>query len=92
MRSLGDGGPDFKFNCGDEVKDTITEFSGVVVCCSHWLSNCNTYGVKSRVLKDGMAQDAIFFDEPQLVAVKKDAHKRQQGTGGPDRCVPQANR
>lgn len=83
---------DFKFNLGDEVTDNITGFTGIVICRTQWLNSCNVYGVKSRVLKDGLVADTQYFDQPQLVVFKKKVIKPYQNTGGPAQAVPQANR
>lgn len=82
----------FEFNLGCEVKDVITGFTGIVVGRHQWLNNCNTYSVKSQVLKDGMPQDACNFDEPQLDFVSPVKFEPNQRTGGPDRKVQQPNR
>lgn len=79
--------PEFKFNLGDEVKDTITGFPGVVICRSQWLNNCNTYTVQSKKLKDGAPQTGQAFDEPQLTLLKEKQVKTHQKTGGPIREV-----
>lgn len=62
---------DFKFDCGDQVKDVVTEFVGVVICRSQWLTGCNTYGVKPIELKDGRPQDLVSIDENQLKLLEK---------------------
>ncbi len=53
-----------------------------------WRHNCNTYGVKPTVLKDGIPQESQYFDEPQLKIVKKGEVKPQRDTGGPCSSVP----
>jgi len=86
---------EFAFDVGDEVRDTITAFTGVVVCRTQWLHNCNTYGVKPRELKDGRPQDSVHFDEPALELVAKENVKTtpaEERTGGPERPIPQTNR
>lgn len=79
--------PEFKFNVGDEVQDAITQFKGIVTARTQWLNNCNTYGVQSRVLKDGVPQDKAYFDEPQLSLVKEACLESKQTTGGPERSI-----
>jgi len=84
---------DFKFGLGDEVRDRITGYVGVVICRTQWLNNCNTYGVRRRELdKDGKPQESEHFDEPQLAAVNKKVLPSHRETGGPERPVPQTNR
>lgn len=61
----------FKFNLGDEVKDIITGFRGVIDSRTQWLNGCTRYGVQpSKLTKDGNVQDARAFDEQQLQLVK----------------------
>jgi len=84
--------PNFKYDCGDEVKDKITGFVGIVNCRTQWLNNCSTYGVKSRKLKDGAMLSQESFDEPQLELVKRKALEPKQNTGGPCDSVKRTNR
>jgi len=84
--------PDFKFNLGDIVKDTITGFEGVVTLRSQWLNNCNTYGVQPQELKDGIPQERQHFDQPQLKLITEKEHKESRKTGGPTRTVFATNR
>lgn len=58
-------------NLGDKVKDTVTNYTGIVVGISYYLQGCRQIGVKSQELKDGKPMNAIWFDEPQLKIVKK---------------------
>ena len=82
----------FRFDCGDEVKDEITGFAGVIMCRTQWLANCNTYGLQSRKLKDGKKIDLEYFDEPHLAIVKPEAHEKHQDTGGPTASISRTNR
>ncbi len=84
--------PEFKFNLGDKVQDTITGFTGIVTLRSQWLNNCNTYGVQPTELKDGSPQDRQHFDEPQLALVEEKVVSESRTTGGPERHVPATNR
>jgi hypothetical protein len=84
--------PEFKFSLGDEVKDVITGFTGICIGRHQWINNCNTYSVKSQTLKDGMPQEGIAFDEPQLEVVQEKVFQENRRTGGPERKVKQPNR
>jgi len=77
----------FKFNLGDKAKDKITGFKGLVVRRTQWLNNCNTYGLQSIELKDGVPQDPQSFDEPQISLVEEKAVEVNNSTGGPNRLV-----
>jgi len=84
---------DFLYNCGDEVKDSVTGYSGVILCRTQWLHNCNVYGLRSKKLKDGKPTDLQYFDEPQLKLVKEVKVKvEKKKTGGPAKAVHQTNR
>lgn len=57
---------------GDEVQDVITGFTGIAIAKTEWLYGCNRYGVQSQALgTDGKAQEASWFDEPQLIILNK---------------------
>lgn len=84
--------PEFKYALGDEVKDQITGFSGILVCRTQWIHNCNTYGVKPPELKDGVPQEVQYFDEPQLEVVVKEVIKPKRDTGGPSKAISRTNR
>ena len=84
--------PEFKFNLGDVLEDTITGFDGVLVMRAQWINNCNTYALKSRILKDGLPTDMQYFDEPQLKLIDPKTIESSRKTGGPERRIPQANR
>lgn len=73
-----------KFQFGDEVKEIITGFKGVVFARYSYMNGCVRYELKPRKLKDGLAQDGQVFDQEQLELVKAAAVKvRQMPTGGP---------
>lgn len=73
-----------KFNFGDEVKELITGFSGIVDARYSYMNGCVRYSVKPRKLKDGVPQDAVVFDQEQLTLVKVAAVKMpSRPTGGP---------
>lgn len=85
---------DFKFDLGDEAKDTITGFAGVIVSRTQWLNNCNTYGLQPKKLDSatGKIQERDHFDELQLKLVKAKTIKPSRKTGGPSRPVMQTIR
>jgi len=77
----------FKFNVGDELKDTITGFAGIVMARTEWLNGCLRYQLQPKKLKDGKMQDEAVFDEQQLVMVKpaKKPEETKPFRGGPQR-------
>jgi hypothetical protein len=68
---------------GDEVRDTITGFTGVVIAEHKWLHGCRRLSVQPRELKDGKPIEHQTFDEPQLEVVKRGAARGTSHTGGP---------
>ena len=79
----------FKFKLGQEVKDIVTNFKGVVVARTQYLNKCVRYGIQPTELKDGKPVDWIYIDEEQLEAVSsgigdkiKNIFKNSKPTGG----------
>jgi len=73
-----------KFNFGDEVKEIITGFKGVVAARFSYMNGCVRYQVVPRKLKDNLPQDGQTFDQEQLTLVKAGAVKIvAKPTGGP---------
>jgi len=67
---------------GDEVKDTVTGFKGTVVALHHYLFGCTRVSVQPLAEKD--FKEAVAFDLPSLVLVKKKkVAKGDNTTGGP---------
>lgn len=61
----------FKFGMGDEVRDSITSFKGVVISQTRWFNGCVRYIVQSQKLtKDNKPGEGEPFDEAQLELVK----------------------
>jgi hypothetical protein len=56
---------------GDRVKDSITGFQGIVVIVSEYLQGCRRIVVQPEALHEGKPVEPQYFDEPQLVLVKK---------------------
>lgn len=77
----------FKFNLGDEVVDTITGYTGIVVSRADYLTGCFHYGVQSRTLKDGKRMDPEWLDGSQLDVVA-DRVALRGNSGGPSPIPP----
>ena len=68
---------------GDKVKDTVTGYTGIAVCKATYLQGCDRIAIQSPVTKEGKKLDWEYFDEPQLVVVKKKVVKQgSKVTGG----------
>lgn len=56
---------------GVKVRDTITGFTGTVVCCTQWMNGCIRLQIQPNELdKDGKPQDGQVFDIQQLERVE----------------------
>lgn len=60
---------------GDRVKDPITGLTGIAICVTTWLHGCIRIGVQPESVKDGKKPEDVYFDQSQLVVVKKAVHK-----------------
>lgn len=59
----------FVFELGQEVRDVVTGYTGVVRGRAQYLTGCNTYAVQTRKLSDtGKPEDWLWFDENVLTA------------------------
>jgi hypothetical protein len=72
---------------GQEVRDTISGFEGVVIAVTNWLYGCRRITVQPRDMKDGKPIESCTFDEPQLLAMTDTAAAERVPTGG-DRDTP----
>ena len=80
----------FKFELGETVKDIVTDFKGVIVARTQYLTGCNRYSLQSKVLKDGKPAEWVMFDENQLKlakSAKKVSVSTEKIKGGPSPSV-----
>jgi hypothetical protein len=86
--------PAFKFSNGDEVKDKITGFKGIIVAQTRWLNGCIRYLIQPQTLRDGKTIEGESIDEGQLdlikavKPVKKEAGKKDIGGPFPSPTLP----
>lgn len=74
---------------GDLARDTVTGFTGVVICRADWLNGCIRMTLQPRELKDGKPIDALTFDVEQLEVVAAKVSPVGTPGGGP---MPDAKR
>lgn len=84
-----------RISLGDQVKDKVTGFKGIVTATTLFLNGCVRCAVQPPMGKDGKIPDSQYFDEPQLEILKKakvkaenttlheDAAEARVKTGGP---------
>lgn len=68
---------------GDEVRDTITGFRGVLVSITEWLHGCKRGMVQCRELCEGKPVECQAFDLAQLEWVNKTAIAPTESNAGP---------
>ena len=56
-------------NLGSEVQDTISTYSGIVVCISEWLNGCKRITLQAKGLLEGKPIEQQTFDIEQLELV-----------------------
>ena len=57
---------EFIFELGAKAKDKITGFQVIIIGRADHITGCNTYGLKGKLDKDGIPQDAEWFDEGMI--------------------------
>lgn len=74
-----------KINVGDEAKDRITGFHGIVVARTEWLNKCVRISIQPRELREGKPIEAQTFDEEQVEVTKPAVvtTTKVRQTGGP---------
>lgn len=72
---------------GDEVRDMITGFQGVLIARTEWLRGCVRLTIQPRELKDGKPIESESFDEQQVELVepkeKPMSEQSRAESGGP---------
>jgi hypothetical protein len=69
---------------GDTVAwRTNPEFVGRIYAITDYEHGCRRIGVKPLLLKDGLPQDGIWFDEPELIVIEQTDAPVATMTGGP---------
>ena len=78
-------------NLGDEVIDTVSDFTGIAVASHEYLHGCTRISVQPKIDKDGKHPDSRTFDEPQLkVLTAKKVSVGDRTTGGPSKYKDEA--
>lgn len=67
----------FKFDLGEEVKDLVTGFKGIIEARTQCLNGCIQYIVQPRVDKEKKIPEACQIDEQQLKLIKKSIFKKK---------------
>lgn len=79
---------------GDEVRDRITGFKGIVVSRTEWVSGCVRVAIQAQELFEGKPVEPAHFDEEQVevvTAAKIAGLHKTAITGGNRAASPRAN-
>lgn len=68
---------------GDEARDKITGFKGIVIAITNWLNGCQRISIQPQELKDGKPIDAHVFDAEQVEVVVQTPAAPAKPHGGP---------
>jgi len=77
---------DFEFDNGDEVKDKVSDFTGIIDCSALWLNGCRRYSIQPKMKKGETTKpDSIWIDEETLEKMSDGVNKaiKPKKTGGP---------
>ena len=72
-----------KIELGDKVRDTISGFTGIVICVSNWLNGCQRIAIQPQGLHEGSPIPNATFDAEQLEIVSQNTASTGKRTGGP---------
>ncbi len=80
-----------KYRLGEELKDIVTGFKGVVMGRTEYLTGCNHYGLAPQKIKaDGTVADWTWFDESRLASTGKNLKGyKAPNTSGPEQNAPE---
>jgi hypothetical protein len=60
----------FKFDIGDEVKDQVTGFVGIITGMAHHITGCDTYVLTPNAQNNALGEP-YSFDENRLTLIKE---------------------
>lgn len=78
---------------GDQVREDVTGYEGIVTSRSTFLSGCARLGVQAKMDKDGKIPQVEVFDENRLTVIAKgviaaDKTETSKRPGGDERDMP----
>ena len=67
----------FQFSNGDEVREKITGFKGIITGTCFYLTGCNQYLITAKPKDEISEATALWYDEGRLELVSKDVHNEK---------------
>lgn len=86
-RDPGTNDPFGGLELGDEVMDTLTSFTGIIIATNQNISGCDQLCIQPPV-KDGTYQDAHWFDVERIGLLSKSKVKMTARRTGADSVPP----
>ena len=80
----------FKHNVGNKAKDRLTNYKGIIVSRTEWITGCNTYGIQATI-KEGIIPDPQNVDEDSIKILQGGLSlksKKIKEPGGPKNSYP----
>lgn len=81
----------FKLELGQEAKDKITGFKGILTSRVEYLTGCNQYGITPKMGADGKPGEVNYYDEGRIEITGRGILPKEVKTkenGGPNRDAP----
>lgn len=79
---------------GQEAKDKVTGFNGILTCRIQYLTGCDHYGIAPRAV-DGKVNETAYFDEGRIEIIGPGITVKEveapSGKGGPQRDTPKSS-
>lgn len=73
-----------RIGLGDEVKDLVSGFTGIVISKIVFLNGCVRHCVAARVKDDNSSGEERYFDDEQLQVLRKGAVKPKPALPDPE--------
>ena len=76
----------YNFSNGDEVKEIITGFTGVITGSVHYLTGCNQYLVAAKAKDNFTEPISNWYDEGRLELLKNESIKPNEVKASKNGC------
>lgn len=76
---------EFKFSNGDEVKETVTGFTGTITGTCFYLTGCNQYLVVAKSVENKKGE-SLWYDEGRLELVEEQKVAKEEVQGDQNGC------
>jgi len=75
----------FKFELGKQARDKVSGFTGIITARVNFLTGCDRYCLKPKIMADGRSIESEYVDEGRIVIIDDgltaEDVKADRGTG-----------